>query len=72
MVESNALFNYHSFVKIIKSIPHEKLDSIGRTSFSFRDYDCEKGMMDTYNEEFFMEGHKQEKEMIAKLKNVRS
>lgn len=68
MVESNALFNYHAFVKMVTSIPQEKLDSIGRSSFFFRDNEGKKGIVDTYSDEYFTEGNKQEKQMIADIK----
>lgn len=41
---------------------------IDRTSFFFCEYDDKKGIVNTYSDEYFTEGSKQEKEMIANVK----
>ena len=69
MVESNALFNYHSFIKMITSVSQDKLDSVGMTSFYYRDYEGAKGIVDTYTEDYFTGGNKTEKEMIGNCEN---
>lgn len=69
MVEPNALFNYHSFVKMITSVSQDKLDSIGLISFYYRDYEGAKGIVDTYIEDYFTGGNKTDKEMIADFKD---
>ena len=47
MVESNALFNNYSFVKMMTTIPQKKLDSISRARAFFSDDHNEKGIVDT-------------------------
>ena len=68
MIESNALFNYHSFIKMITTISKEKMDSIGGASFYYRDYEGAKGIVDTYTEEYFTGGNAFEKTLAKTCK----
>lgn len=68
MVESNALFNYHAFLKMISTIPQDKIDSMGRAAFFRRDYEDSKGIVSRYDEDYFTGSSKAEKTMIKDLK----
>lgn len=68
MVESNALYNYHSFIKMITTVSENKMDSIGRTSFYYRDYKGAKGIVDTYTEDYFTGGSEFEKKLAKNCK----
>lgn len=68
MVESNALFNYHCFTKMLTSIPQEKLASIGRAAFFSQEENGKKGIVPTYDENYFTSLEGEEKETIANVK----
>ena len=70
MVESNALFNYHSFIKMLTSISPEKIDFLGRSAFLYRDDMGTSGIVDTFTAESFAKANSVEKSIIKKCKNV--
>ena len=70
MVESNALFNYHSFIKMLTSISPEKIDFVGRSAFLYRDDLGNNGIVDTFTEDSFTNANSLEKSIIKKCKNT--
>ena len=70
MVESNALFNYHSFIKMITSISPEKIDFLGRSAFLYRDDMGTSGILDKFTENDFTNANDVEKSVIKKCKKV--
>ncbi len=68
LVESSSLFNYHAFIKMITTIPQDKIDSIGRVAFYHRDYDGSKGIINKFDEDYFTGGNKDEKQMMKDCK----
>ncbi|XP_042855398.1 uncharacterized protein LOC122242213 [Penaeus japonicus] len=68
MVESNALYNYHSFIKMVTTISPDRIATLGRSLYYFKDYNGSKGIIDTYTDEYFTGGNKLEKEIIKRCK----
>ncbi len=68
LVESSSLFSYHAFIKMITTIPQDKIYSIGRIAFYHRDYDGSKGIINKFDEDCFTGGNKDEKQMIKDCK----
>ncbi len=58
----------HALIKMITTIPQDKIDSIGRISFYHRDYDRSKGIINEFDEDYFTGGNKDEKQMIKDCK----
>lgn len=68
LVESNALFNYHSFLKMVTTLSQDKVDSIGNNAFFYRDYEGESGIVDKFTDTFFTSASKYEKDLITSCK----
>lgn len=68
LVESSALFNYHSFLKMITTLPQEKIDSLGHTAFFRNEGAGTKSIPNVFTQEFFTSATTNEKEMMTACK----
>lgn len=66
-VENSFLYNYSSFVKQMTTLSPDKIRTLGRNSFLFRD-DKGSGIEDTYTEEYFNDLNKLEKRVTESTK----
>lgn len=68
LVESSALFNYHSFIKMITSLPQDKINSLGHAGFFYQEGEGGKGIVDKYTSESFTGATTSEKGVMTACK----